>query len=129
MTNDEIYQQMPKPPEGSLFELERVEDIHVTPGGHPYCIGPKHVAEAADHFLGMLDQAAIESAETKGVRCYSCKEKHDHPNHNREKVLFVLIPKGFKDLNSIPGLSGYLYSVKPKLKEFGIDGIAFPDKP
>jgi hypothetical protein len=41
---------------------------------HPYCITPKHVAYASDHFNGMLGKEAIIEAEKYGKAvCDICK--------------------------------------------------------
>lgn len=35
---------------------------------HPYCIGPKHVGWASDHWNGMLGKDAILDAEEHGAK-------------------------------------------------------------
>ena len=36
---------------------------------HPYCLTPRHVAVASDHFCGRLGKDAIIDAEKRGVKC------------------------------------------------------------
>jgi hypothetical protein len=50
---------------------------------HPYCIGPRHVVNAADNFSGILNKACIVDGERKGITCaakgcylqYECHEE------------------------------------------------------
>ena len=129
-----IYQQIPPPPPKSAFHLEKVTQIALP---HPYCITPKHVAVAADHHCGILDSAAIEDAEQRGASCDTCKElvrkrRQDHIlkhyEHENQVTLVVIIPKGIRDLNAIPGLHAYLLSIKDLATALGVQGFAFPSR-
>lgn len=64
--------QMPPVPPGVSFSLKKIEKISIP---HPYCIAPGHVAEAANHWGGMLGVEAIRAAEKKGIYCDICKHE------------------------------------------------------
>lgn len=98
-------------------------DVLYTP--HPYCITPKHVAYAADHYGGMLGEDAIQALESKhgrgicGVRgCTLRREDH-------KPVLLLGVDDPAEDLKDVPGLQEYLLQIKPLLEEDGYDGVAF----
>ena len=55
---------------GNTFGPIRFEKVFSHSEPHPYMIGPRHVATAADHYGGMLGESAIEGAEKSGVTCY-----------------------------------------------------------
>lgn len=120
-------QDMPPLPEGAPFRLVKIEKVSMP---HPYCITPKHVEVAADHFGGMLGEAAIAEAEKRGAKCDICKQavrrrKQDrilaYDEHETMLSLFVGVPH--HDLNNIPGLVAYLNAVKSA--DLGIQGFAF----
>jgi hypothetical protein len=130
MTEQEIYAQIPRPPEGSAFTLLKVQKV-TTP--HPYCITPKHVAVAADHHCGMLNEAAIEDAEKRGARCGTCREMAkrnrdsvlSYREHETNTALFIQVPQD-RNLNAVQGLHAYLLSIKALAESLGVTGFAFP---
>lgn len=75
---------------------------------HSYCIGAKHVAHAADHFSGILDEAAIESAERHGIYCATCRGNLKWKDH---KVALLV---ECKDDLTLPGSN----ETKPELHEY-----------
>lgn len=120
-------EQMPSVPEGVSFRLKKVEMVSMP---HPYCITPRHVAVAADHFGGMLGAEAIRAAEKRGACCDICRQKGTgilrYDEHENNLTLFISIPAGIRDLNSISGLHAYLFENKPTFESLGIQGFAFP---
>lgn len=92
---------------------------------HPYCIGPKHVAFAADHCGGMLGEDAIIRAERTGAHCMTCKGRLTWKQH--EKALLVSCKKDIKDQagKADPELHAYLLKVKPQCEADGFAGFAF----
>ena len=115
--------QLPPVPEGAPFRLLKLERVGMP---HPYCITPKHVAHASDHFSGMLTADAIRDAEKHGARCDICKKQGkrlSYEEHENPLTLFVAVPQN-KDLNAVPGLHAYLLAVKNA--ELGVEGFAFP---
>lgn len=120
-------QDIPEPPAGSVFKLEKLEKVSMP---HPYCIGTRHVAAAADHFGGMLGAEAIRFAERNGASCDICRASGrgvlSYDQHENPLTLFVSLPNNKADLNKVPGLHAYLL----KLKELnlGIEGFAFPNQ-
>ena len=125
MTQDKTtinVNQFPSPPEGTLFSLRECKPLYVP---HPYCIGAAHVEHAADNFSSMLGREAIESAERKGIKCWTCKGQYSYAEHRAEQTLVIVVPQN-KDLNAVPGLHAYLLSIKPLAESLGITGFAFP---
>ena len=123
--------ELPAPPPDAAFRLVKVEKIS---NPHPYCITPKHVEVAADQFSGMLGEDAIRAAEKQGAKCDICRQRAKRgerilsfEEHENPLTLFVSVPNNRADLNTISGLHAYLLSLKPKLAELGIEGIAFPN--
>jgi hypothetical protein len=91
---------------------------------HPYCIGPGHVAEAADHHGGMLGESAIQAAEQKRIYCCTCKGKLKFEQH--ETALLVACKEELKVGEQVnPELQSYLLSIKGKVEEDGFAGWAF----
>ena len=115
-------EQVPVPPEGSVFSLAKVEKVSIP---HPYCITARHMEIASDQFCGMLGEAAIEAAEKQGAHCgmQRCNLRYDQ--HKTSETLFIRVPQN-KDLNAVPGLHAYLLLIKDKATELGIEGFAFP---
>lgn len=118
--------ELPQPPKGVVFSLQRVDKISLP---HPYCITPRHVAWAADHFGGSLSADAIRDAEKHGARCDICAKSNrgilPYDQHETQTTLFVKVPQN-RDLNNIPGLHQYLFQNKQTFIDKGIGGFAFP---
>lgn len=113
----------------------------VSAAGHPYCIGVRHVEMAADHFGGILNEAAIRRAESAGYRCrlqINQKQFCNLPwtDHQPQPVLRIELSAvglaeldltGAKlDLNKVPGLHAYLLEIKPQLVAHRLAGCIFP---
>lgn len=114
--------QLPPVPAGSSFRLMKIERVGMP---HPYCITPKHVAHASDHFNGILSEDAIRDAEKHGARCDICRVQEMHlsfAEHENPLTLFLAVPQN-KDLNAVPGLHAYLLHVKNA--GLGVEGFAF----
>ena len=97
---------------------------------HPYCITPKHVAHASDHFHGMLGIEAVESAEKAGAVCDICKQgkrKHGQPilPYAEHKQALLVEVNDERDLNKIPELHAYLLGIKAQAEADGYVGFAF----
>jgi len=114
---------VPATPIDAPFSLLYVRDTYPETG-HPYVIGLRHVAFAADHRSGRLDGEAIESS---GAPCESrgCNASLD--DHKSSATLFIQVEQNH-DLNAIDGLHAYLLEVKDACVALGIDGFAFPTK-
>lgn len=128
MTKEISLADLPQPPEGATFSLKEVRSITAP---HPYCITPKHVAWASDHWSGMLGKEAIRDAEKNGARCDICAKGHNGiltiDEHVTSLGLFILVPQN-RDLNAVPGLHKYLFDNKAAFVAVGIEGFAFPTK-
>jgi len=119
-----ILEALPKPPEGAVFSAVKVEPVSLP---HPYCIGTRHVVEAADHFSGRLGAEAIESAERKGARCGMPGCNLKYAGHEQMLTMFIAVPPQHqRDLNACPGLHAYLLSIKEQAQALGVQGFAFP---
>jgi hypothetical protein len=115
--------RIPAPPEGSMFSVLGIRGVSMP---HPYCITPKHVAWASDHWSGMLSEAAIQDSESKGkARCGMRGCNLGYEEHRVQKTLFIEVPQN-RDLNAVPGLHAYLLSIKSTAMQEGVDGFAFP---
>ena len=92
---------------------------------HPYCIMPKHVSVAADHHSGILDEAAIIDAESRGAKCGTCKGKLSYKEH--EQALLVGCKLEIKDAAGMvcPELHQYLLTIKDEATKNGYAGFAF----
>ena len=135
----EDIEKIPKPTSKD-FKLLDIQSVNFKP--HPYCITSRHVAIASDEFGGILGKEAITAAEKRGVMCgmytsddgvkyanrrnMECDNRCNIPynQHTSDRALFIkaLVNKKVKEFK---GLSQYLLSIKKKLIELKIDGVAF----
>jgi hypothetical protein len=113
--------QLP-PTNSEEFTLREFTSVNHRP--HPFMIGTRHVTIASDKFGGMLGIEAIEYAEKLGVYCATPGCLLSYSQHTCDKVLAINI-KGKPDLNSVPGLREYLFSIKETLEQNKIDGVVF----
>ena len=116
----EVLTQIPKPPDGSVFELDKVVKVTYP---HPFMITAKHVARAADQYGGMLGEECLRG---QGCGMRDCNLRYEE--HKTEVALTIVVPRGSRDLNAIPGLHAYLLSIKEVATGLGIEGFAFPDR-
>lgn len=132
MTEEDYSQELKQIPKPDVPHI-RVIEIRKISVPHPYCITPKHIAYASDHYYGILNKSAIEEAEKHGAKCDICRKinrKYGKPivpydEHITQKTLFIEVPQN-RDLNAIEGLNAYLMKIKPTLESLNIEGIAFP---
>lgn len=107
--------------EDGAFTVDCVYD-HCEP--HPYTIGPKHVAFAADHHSGILGEYAIEQMEKiHGPSCVhpGCRlRKHEH------KTSHILMLKLTRDLTNKEAAQA-LTKLKSLAEREGIEGFGFPN--
>lgn len=93
---------------------------------HPYCIGARHVEHAADRFGGMLDTAAIESAERHGITCCTCKGKLKFADHKSALLVECKVAPADDDKKMVPELHEYLKASMDKFaNETEYAGFAF----
>lgn len=101
-------------------DLYSVKDTIGVP--HPYCIGSRHVAHAADNFSGMLSKEAIIDGEKIGIKCETCNGKLSYEEHETA----LLIEVKFKgELKDAPGLKDYLKSIVAMCEADHYAGFAF----
>lgn len=91
---------------------------------HPYMIGPRHVVHAADHYGGILNNAAIESGEARGIMCAMEGCNLTYAQH--ETALLVACKRDFKiDEAAKKELGAYLRNNVNKCEKNGYAGFAF----
>lgn len=120
---DALQAIMPQSEQGNFY----VKDSIGVP--HPYCIGPRHVTHAADHFGGMLSEAAIEGAERNGAKCETCKGKLTYKQH--EQAVLIGCKADMDDGNgkAVPELHQFLLALKPLVEASNyFVGFAFLDE-
>ena len=119
MDTEKLIERYGKSEKGNFF----IADSIGVP--HPYCISSRHVAEASDHHGGMLNEAAIEAAEKKGIYCHTCRGQLKF--HQHEKALLVSCKAEVKgeDGKAVPELHDYLLACKEKAEADGFAGFAF----
>lgn len=109
-------------------DLFRIKDTIGVP--HPYCIGPKHVAHAADHFRGRLGDDAIRDAEKKGIT--KCQVKGCNLSYDEHEKALLVEVNSDEDLNILGAPDGplhkYLLSIKDRCEADGFAGFAFIKK-
>ena len=122
-TDEELFKELPAPPEGAAFSLKSVRSVPTGPKGDPhyYVIGPQHINLNEGMYL---DIAAVEK---KGAKCCHKYCNAPHAAHTTEPVAFIEVEQN-NDLNTVVGLHYYLMSIKTKAEELGIAGFAFPKK-
>lgn len=105
--------------------FEAIDSIGVP---HPYCVGPRHVGHAADHFGGRLGKEAIESGERCGIGC--CTPECQLCFSEHEQALVIACYKELKDAEgkADPELHQYLLKIKEMAVENGYAGFVFWDK-
>ena len=107
-------------------ELFYIKDTIGVP--HLFMIGSKHVAHAADHFGGMLSEAAIESLEKKLGRP-SCEYPDCNLKHDEHEQALLVAVKSDIPLNELaaPGepLHVYLNEIKDQCEADGFAGFVF----
>lgn len=98
--------------------LEKVGTVGWGPAGHPFTIGPRHVAFAADHRCGILTEEAIEAS---GVGCAARGCRSPLSEHKEEIGAFLRLSRDVKEED----LRRSLLAIKPLAEELGIAGFAF----
>lgn len=102
-------------------EKFRIKDTIGVP--HTYCVGPKHVVWASDHWGGMLGDSAIKDGESKG-KCH-CEVKGCTLSYEEHEQALLVAVKDERQLNDIPELKEYLLSIKDQREKDGFAGFAF----
>lgn len=85
---------------------------------HPYTVGPKHVADAADNHGGMMGEATLQK-----IRCAHPKCTLPYEEHTADEVLFLQLTRDATEIEA----NEELLKIKDKLLELKVDGVAFVD--
>lgn len=97
-----------------IFAVKDVTDVNHDP--HPFTIGPKHVAHAADNHGGRLGDATLEA-----VSCAVSGCNLSYTEHKSDKVCFLQLQRNATndEANTI------LKELVDELGEDFVDGFAF----
>ena len=95
---------------------------------HPYCITPRHVAVASDHFGGMLGKEAVAYAEEHGVHCGVRGCQLTYEEHKQALLVGCWDNLKTQTGQAVPELHDYLMSIKDECEKNGYAGFSFVDK-
>jgi hypothetical protein len=104
---------------GELFEVVGVEAVNFKVDGapgHPFTIGPRHVAEAADHYGGMLGDEVCER-----IPCAAKKCRRPRSAHTSDRVAFLKLKRNATQAEA----KALLVSVEAEMKLGKVDGFCF----
>lgn len=122
MDNSELLIQLTKLAEPLFTDLS-IESVNHTP--HPYCIGSRHVAHAADKFNGILSEDAIKAAEAKGIKCAVPHCGTPYKEHTSDTVLFLKLTRTVTHSEA----REVLLKLVPLTEANNIDGFGFLETP
>ena len=99
-----------------LFKIYDVDRVNHKP--HPFMIGPRHVAHAADNHSGMLGEKTLEAIPCAMPRC-----ELSYHEHTSNLVVFLQLQRDGEayEANEILG------KLAPVLEENKIEGVVFVD--
>lgn len=97
-----------------------IKDVHwVNQKPHPFTIGPKHVAHAADHCCGMLGEESCRAYPCSAKGCYLDYDQHTKGDH----VAFVYLTRN----STVDEMRNWLMSLSEWTENNKIDGFTFVD--
>mgnify|MGYP003652660234 CR=1 FL=1 len=105
-------------------DMYRCIDTIGTP--HPFCITPKHVAEASDNHSGRLDASAIGEVERNGNP--SCGVRGCNLMYDQHEQAILVEVKDPRPLSKQTELRDYLVSIKSRAMADRFAGFAFLDR-
>lgn len=105
------------------FIFRSVENVNHRP--HPYVIGSRHIGFAADHFGGMLSEAAIIEGEKRGIHCAASNCRVPYEQHTCDTVCFLTLKRNM----TVNEAQEELKNIDTLMKENKVDGFAFVDTP
>lgn len=98
--------------------IDSILNVNFDP--HPFMIGPKHVAMAADHYGGVLGPEVLERVPCAD-RSFGQTCRLSPAEHKSDKVGFIKLTRDCTKAE----LQAWLVSIKPWLESEKIDGVAF----
>lgn len=120
MTHEELVTWGNETVDTSVLKVKEILAVNHKP--HPYVIGSRHVAYAADHCSGMLTEHAIEDAERKkAAKCAHPGCHEPYRKHTHDTVAIIIF---CRDLTT-EELRTELLKLKDKFEAEKIDGFAF----
>lgn len=107
-----------------VFVVDRVLCCNYRPS-HPFTIGVRHIADAADHHSGMLGRATLEAIPCAHRDCNLTLDKHTHD------VVLVLMPRRSCSKDELhAGLkAAFPPGISAETEADGIDGLIFIKNP
>ena len=110
---EEKYRKLCKALDG--FSFHSINTVNHKP--HPFTIGPKHIAYAADHCGGMLGTDVCKKAPCAHKGCRLSYEQHTH-----DTVMFLSLKRNVSNSDAVDQLKQLAAA---GMDEDGIDGVAF----
>ena len=140
MSDDELKAKYAGLLDPNVFVVQKVESVNFMVDGlpgHPFTIGPEHVAYAADHCNGILGTEVMEKLPCacdlrhtntptgRGTNFWHGQVKCGRPfsAHTSEKALFLLL---VRDLTNKEATDALL-AVKAEAEKDNVAGFAFPN--
>lgn len=99
------------------FIVKSIDSVNHDP--HPFMIGARHVAHAADYHGGSLDEDALNSAEAKGIFCAHRGCNLTYKAHTSDKVCFIQLTNHLSSKLA----QETLLKTEQVFKREGIDGV------
>lgn len=110
---------------GGAVTIEKIDAVGYTVNGvpgHPFCIGPAHVAYASDRHCGMLGEETMRAIPCKAESrelLSMCNQPYE--SHVTEYGVFVRLHQDVAEKK----LSAWLTALKPEMALRGLQGWAF----
>ena len=117
MTNEELKDKY-MPLITNPWIIHDVMNVNHRP--HPFTIGPKHVAHAADNHGGMLGEATL-----KAIPCAWPKCSEPFEDHVSDRVIALKLTRNCTNDEA----SSVLQPLGKQMEEDGIDGIVLIETP
>jgi len=130
LTNEQLTEKYKRFAEqgGPLYNVFTVQDVmdgnYKVDGmrGHPFTIGSKHVAEAADHYGGILGREVCEKIPCEHQdRRYGPKCGRPLSSHTSDRILLVNLCRDLENKEATDAL----LAIKGELEKDGISGVGF----
>lgn len=126
---EEIITLLPAIPEGAAFSIHDIDNVNPKP--HPFCITEKHVAYAADHNGGRLDESVCNKFPC-GIGRSGSPIRNQQPctlrfeEHTSERVVFIKVVWD-GPIKDVPGLYDWLKAASDIIAagNIKVDGFAF----
>jgi hypothetical protein len=103
------------------FEIVKVACVGYGEAGHPFMIGPKHIAHAADHCCGMLGEETMRKIPCCWPNNGTCR--FDYDSHKAEYGIYMNLLRDLGNKEAAEALS----ALKPEMEKDELSGVALPN--